>query len=296
MENMKELVSGSTKAAMKAVSAKSRDLWQVFPEQLRAIPGFNVRVRDDAYIRHIRNIADSIKAEGFDQTKPLAGYVAVEDGEQVIYYYDGHTRHEAVMLAISEGAEIERVPVVVAQPGTSMVDLTVALVKANNGKPLTAYETGVVCKRLSRFGWDSSDIAKRLNFSVQYVDNLLLLVSAPESIQRMVQSGELSAAQAVETLRSEGDRAVEVLEAAKVKANSEGKKRVTAKHMPGAAFRKVVKKQAETMASTIESVVDDPAFDALSDENKAKIKAIINALEEARKKAEEVDEQPEGAD
>ena len=94
------LVQGNTKAAMKAAGASSRDLWQVNFEMLRIIPGFNTRVKNAAYFAHVRNIADSIKAEGYYQDKPMAGFVAKEDGNDVIFVTDGHCRYDAVPAGI----------------------------------------------------------------------------------------------------------------------------------------------------------------------------------------------------
>lgn len=54
----------------------------------------------------------------------MAGFVAKEDGNDVIFVTDGHCRYDAVELAIAEGAELSRIPVVVAHQGTSMEDLT----------------------------------------------------------------------------------------------------------------------------------------------------------------------------
>lgn len=280
----KELVPGSIKSAMKSASAGSRDLWMVDPKKVKPIPGFNVRVRDDAYLEHIRRIADSIKVEGFYLDKPLSGYVANEEGEEVIYFYDGHSRHEAVLIAIQEGAEIHRIPVVITQAGTSMVDLTVALVKSNSGKPLTAYEIAEVMKRLSRFGWDVNQIAERLGYSTQYVDNLLLLAAAPKHIQDMVQDGRVAAGLAVEVIRGEGSNAVKALEEAASRASSEGKKRVTKRHIPGTTIKSVYKKHAEKMANAIENAVLDPAFDSLSPKTKELFLSISDMLDEARKK------------
>ena len=133
----KELTPGNVKAAMKESGAGSRDLWQVAPDKLRTMEGFNVRTRGDDHTAHIRSIADSIKANGYYQYQPLGGVVAVENGEQVIYIHAGHCRLEAALLAIAEGATLERLPVVVSPAGTSMEDLTVELVRGNSGKALT---------------------------------------------------------------------------------------------------------------------------------------------------------------
>ena len=108
---------GSIKSAMRDIGAGSRDLWQVNPNQLRTCEDFNVRVLNDQYRARVRYLADSIKANGFYQDQPLAGYVAKEDGADIIYITGGHRRLAGTLLAISEGAEIPKVPVVVSQSG-----------------------------------------------------------------------------------------------------------------------------------------------------------------------------------
>ena len=141
-----ELIQGKVKEAMKG--AASRDLWQVPIADLHVIDGFNVRADGVEHREHVAGVADSIIANGFYQNKPLAGYVALQGGKQVIYITDGHCRLEAAQEAIKRGAEIKALPVVVSPKGTSIEDLTVGLVTNNSGKPLSQYEIGLVCKRL----------------------------------------------------------------------------------------------------------------------------------------------------
>ena len=81
----RELTPGNTKAAMKAVGASSSDLRKVEPARLRVLEGFNARVKNEAYTARVRWIADSIKANGYYPDKPLTGFVALEDGVEVIY-------------------------------------------------------------------------------------------------------------------------------------------------------------------------------------------------------------------
>lgn len=140
----RELTPGNTKAAMRAVGASSSDLWKVEPGRLRVLEGFNARVKNEAYTARVRWIADSIKANGYYPDKPLTGFVALEDGVEVIYVTGGHRRHEGVLLAIEEGADVGTVPVVIKPRGTSMEDLMVDLVVGNEGDPLTTYEQAVV--------------------------------------------------------------------------------------------------------------------------------------------------------
>lgn len=272
----RELTPGNTKAAMKAVGAASSDLWKVAPDQLRTLDGFNARIKNDAYAARVRWIADSIKANGFYPDKPLTGFVALEDGEEVIYVTGGHRRHEGVLLAIEEGANVPTVPVVIKPRGTSMEDLTVDLVVGNEGEPLTTYEQAVVCKRLAGFGWESKEIARRLGYSTaQYVDGLLSLASAPLAVRRMVMESVISATVAIDAIKKHGDKAADVLLAAMVKSKTG---RVTAKHMPDADFKKACKKAAEPMYTALTKVQADPGFAGLSEEVRGILAELLQGL------------------
>lgn len=270
------LTAGNVKAAMKDAGAVSADLWQVAPGMLRVLEGFNARVKNDAYAARVRWIADSIKANGYYKDKPLTGFVAREDGADVIYITGGHRRHEAVALAISEGVEVPNVPVVIKPKGTCMEDLTVDLIVGNEGEPLTTYEQAVVCKRLAGFGWDSKEIARRVGYSTpQYVDGLLSLAAAPLPVRKMVAEAVVSATTAIDALKKHGDKATDVLLAAVVKA---GGGRVTAKAMPGADFKKAVKKAAPVFFDTLTKIQADPGFNGLAPELRDALVELLKGI------------------
>lgn len=274
-----ELHPGSIKSAMKLAEAGSRDLWQVPPAALHVLDNFNARIKDASYYAHIRWLADSMKLEGFYQHEPLAGYVAKVGDEQVIYIYEGHCRREAALLAISEGAEILNVPVVVSQAGLSMEDLTVALVRSNGGKPLSPYEVGVVCKRLVRFGLEVSVIASRLSLTEQHVNNLLSLMASPIDLRKMVIEGVVSATTAIEMLAKHGEKALERLQEAQARANAAGKTRVTGKHVaPDHAFKKAVKKSAVPMFQAITEIKADPGYQGLAPSVREKLEGLLAGL------------------
>lgn len=278
-----QLHPGSIKRAMKEAEAKSRDLWQVPIGKLKIIDNFNVRVKDAAYTAHVRSLANSMKSEGYYQHEALAGYVAVEDGEQAIYIYDGHCRLEAVALANSEGSEIQVVPVSVSQEGISMDDLVVVLVRGNSGKPLSPYEIGVVCKRLVRFGIEVPVIAHRLDLTEQYIKNLLGLMASPIELRKMVIEGVVSASTAIEMLNKHGGKALEKLLEAQSRANAAGKQRVTSKHVaPNHAFKKVVRKSAETMFTAITEITADPSYKELSPALREKLDALMATLNQGQ--------------
>lgn len=273
------LVAGSIKGAMKAVEAGSRDLWQIDPRKLRVIEGFNPRVDNDAYRAHIRSIADSITAEGYYQDEPMAGYVAVVDGETVVYIYAGHTRLKSTLLAISEGVEIPRVPVVVSQAGLSMEDMTVALIRGNDAKTLTFYESAVVCKRLVKYGFTVEEIARRTGITVPLVKNRLALMAAPLKLREMVANDDIAATFALEMLSKHGDKALEKVEELQGRAKEDGKTKVRkAQTAPSPRF-KFVQKSAPQLHTAVESVRRDPGFVHLSTEVQELLDGLLKQIE-----------------
>jgi ParB family transcriptional regulator, chromosome partitioning protein len=225
---------GSVEPAMKAAEAKTTKLYRVPIEAIKTIPGFNVRVDSPEYRAHRDAIGQSIEANGYDSTKPLAGYVAKDDdGNNVIYVTDGHTRLDAVQN-INDNPDSETsipvLPVLVHPADKSLTDLTVALHTSNSGRPLTPFELGVVVKRLLKEdGATKADIARRLSVTSRYLDDVLLLVNGPKEVRSAVLDGKLAATQAIKELRADPEKAVEKITKAVSAAKATGKKKVTAK-------------------------------------------------------------------
>lgn len=226
---LENITAGNVKQGMKDAGAGSSDLWNVPVSEVKVLAGFNVRTHNAAYAAHIADIGESILANGYYKDRPLSGYVAKEGDKQVIYVTDGHTRLQAIAYANERGAEITTVPVVTKPSGTSLEDLTVALVVSNSGKPLTPIEKGAVIKRLTGYGMDEAVIAKRLGVTTGYVKDLLLLMGAPKSIRKAVEDGVISAANAVAMMKKHGDGAAEAIEGAVEAAEEAGEAKVSKK-------------------------------------------------------------------
>lgn len=282
------LVPGSIKGAMKSAGAGSRDLWQVAIDSIEVIDGFNPRLDTPDYEAHIRTIADSIKSEGFYQDQPLAGYVKKVDGGNVICLISGHTRLRAVKIAVSEGAEITRVPMTVSQDGISMEDLAVALIRGNGGRALTYFESAVVCKRLISYGLPIEEIARRVGFTSQQVKHRLSLMAAPFKLREMVAKGNISASVAIEMITEHGEKALAKIEESMETAKEKGKTKVTKAHTPGAAFKKFVKKAAPVMHKTLEEIKSDPGYESLTENIKFKLEELLKEIGE-NKEQQDVD-------
>ena len=239
-----ELAAGSADKAAKEASATTSKLYRVPVEHIKTIPGFNVRVDSEDYIAHRDMLVASIRANGFDDTKPLSGYVAKEGEHNVIYVTDGHTRLDAVQTLnadpdTAEADEIKTLPVVVRSTAPTLEDLTVALHTNNSGRPLTPFELGVVVKRLMAMeGADKQRIANRLAVTPRYIDDVLLLADAPAKVRNHVLRGEFSSTAAIQELRRNPEQAADRISAAVAKAQASGKTRATAKDV-GVKMQKV---------------------------------------------------------
>lgn len=237
-----DFAPGNVKKATVGIS--SSDLWKWPVDKINVVDGFNVREKNAEYNQRVRAIATSILENGYMADKPLAGYITEQDGENIMVLIDGHTRYDAVKLAISEGAEIETLPVVTKPRGTSMEDLTVALYTSNTGEKLTPYELAKLCKRLLGFGLDEGQIAKRFGLTRAYVVDMLNLLAAPKKLRDMVTEGTVSATEATKAVKAHGSKAADVLDTA---VKESGKTRITSKDIKKSvnAVPATVKRAAE---------------------------------------------------
>lgn len=291
-----DFMRGPVKEAMKAVGGSSGDLWKVPIDAIQVMDGFNVRVKDESYHRHIRWIADSIKASGFHVDEPLGAFTVKEGNDTKIYVHAGHCRLEAAKLARAEGAEIETLPVVVVPREANLEDLTVALITTNGGKPLTPYETSIVVKRLAGYHWDAPKIAQKLGFSSTYVEALLQVSGYPLAIREMIQSGQLALSTAIEAVRLYGTNAPAKLHQAAQKAAIAGKKRITTQHIPGQKFSSFVKRSAPRLYAATQAVKNDPGYKSLAPETRQILDELITQLSEKEKALDAPSQAPDSAD
>jgi len=283
------LAAGKTADAVKSSGAATGKVYSVPVAAVKVIPGFNVRVDSPAYRDRISALASMIETNGYDETKPLAGYVAKEGDDNVIYVTDGHTRLAAVNDINARAGEdggptaIDKVPVIVRTTAPSMVELTLALHTANSGEPLSPFELGVVVKRLLKEdGADKAVIAKQLGVSGRYLDDVLLLVNSPKEVRTAVLEGQVSSTLAIGELRKAGDtpaKAVERITAAVDKAKAAGKTKATAKDV-GIKMQKVRNTVSIATGTTMKEIVKAVA---------AYVREAIQATGEGDEKSAAVD-------
>ena len=225
--------------------------------EIDVFPDLNVRVTGKAWHERVEELASDMLAHGFMATKPLTVFTVKEDrdddGKNVqqdaIFVADGHTRLAAIQAANAQGAKIESVPVIFLPSGTTPEMVTSDLIRNNSGEPLSPWEQSVVVARMAGFGKSEEEIAASINRTKRYVQDLLILATAPPPIRNAVLKGEIAAAVAVREIRASGaDKAAKKVAAAVDTAKASGKGKVTPSALKGEA-KKTGKGKAGKAAS-----------------------------------------------
>ncbi|WP_233451366.1 tyrosine-type recombinase/integrase [Paraburkholderia caribensis] len=259
------IVTGNTKAAIKAAGGGSSDLWTVPPDQIHYDPRDNVRPLDPT---RVRKVADSIKANGYDRKKPLGCFVRKVGGEDRIFVYEGQHRYHGALLAISEGTVIERLPLVIDEAkSVTRTNLIYAGIINNDGEKLTPLQLAEKIVELQALGEDNATICARLTITEQTIRDCLLLANAPAAVHKLVRDNAVASTLAIEEIRAHGgEKALERLQKGLVDAKAAGKTKVTKKHLgkpiAGIAQKKITEVQAKQLLQALQSVLHDPLFDA----------------------------------
>lgn len=229
-----DLIAGTVKNAVGG--AKSGDLWKVKRNLIRTHPKLQPREKTtQRYQDRVRHLADLIKANGYDRAFPLKVYAAREGDEDVLYVVQGHRRLEAVDLAVAEGKEIDTIPCVTTDRGTTMEELMFATVNGNEGDPLQPIEKARMVRELMGCNLELDHIARRMGYTLPYMKNLLAILETPRDVREMVQEGKVAAAVAVKAVKDHGKQAGAVLQAGLAVAKSKGREKVTPKHLRSTA-------------------------------------------------------------
>lgn len=219
--------------SIRDLSQGNRNIWNLDPHLILMKPGWNPRDEDDRLKAHIETITASIRAIGFDQSKPLTVYLS-GDGHYAIS--DGHCRLRAVLAAIEQGAEIATVPVVLEARGINEADRVAGILTRNSGLNLSPIEQGRVYKRLAGFGWDEKRIAATSGKPLASVRQIFDLMEAEPDTQAAVIAGEVSVTAVAGAVREHGpEKAKRVVAKAVAAAKANGKSKATTGNVRAAA-------------------------------------------------------------
>lgn len=240
---MTKFTPGSAKAALDAAGATVVGQIRMIPiDKLHTMPGFNARVTTSpSYQEHLQTLKRSIMSEGFYSTQPIAGIAGkLEDGSDVVFVTNGHTRLAAAKLAIEDGMELAGLPVILKDKSTTIQQLTVALKKENEGEKIPVLGLAAIVQRmLKEDGADKKTVADSLNISERYVEQLHQLLDKKNSyIVSVVKAEKITGTEAIRLLTANKDTAEEKIKKmiakaeaeAEAKGQSKEKARATKKH------------------------------------------------------------------
>jgi len=204
--------AGNAQAVKTQTGSKSIEFMMIPLDDIIATEGLNVRVHNEAYDDRIEALSVLITANGFLKQHPLPGMIVKEDGKDVVKITGGFTRLAAAKLARERGAILDSLPVVICAPGTSNLDIQLALILDNSGNQLPPWEKSVVVKRLIGGGLSEAKIADRLGVTVVWVKQLLTLHALPIGIQELVIANKVKATRAINVVKDVGpEKALTIL-------------------------------------------------------------------------------------
>jgi len=221
---------------------RSGEILFLDPHEVKIEAGFNVRHFNTPTMKQrIEDMARSLSENG--QREPVKVRLDKPTGD--IYLVSGETRLRGMLLAIKNGAEFKGLKAIIDDTKLSEADRIASLILDNDQKNLEPLEQAEVLARLSKMGFNHTEIAKKTGLSQPYVSSLLGLYAAPTEIKTFVQEGKVSATAATQVLKEHPEQAVSILADSIASAAFNGKGRATAQHI---AATKVKKKVGSTSA------------------------------------------------
>lgn len=229
-------------------------------EDLHEKPGFNWRDEGEDLEATIEELAQFIMAKGpNDQTNlknlpPVKIEPREEGGAWVV---EGHRRRRALLRAIevygAKPAEKDGQVWLYIKPFTGDEKAkNYEVFNSQSGSKLKPLEQAKGFKRLIELGDPPAEISRNTGCTRQWVDSMLILASAPESIKDMVRSGKVPADVASENIRRHGDEAEAFLIAEYEKAKAQGKTKVTRGTIKGKSLPRPV---IDDLTSNLKRVV-----------------------------------------
>lgn len=240
-------------------------------EDLHIEEGFNVRI-DDEYTRAGDEALFAHMSEG--------GYVprieVVPRDEGGVWVREGHRRTRCYQRMASEGVqEIEWIPI---QPFKGdQLDQIAHIVKSNDQLKLRFFEEAEVVKRLHAFNLTPDQIAAKIGRSRPHVDKLMLLAYADHAIKQLASSDTVSLDVIADTIRKEGGKAADSLQAAVKKLEGNGKKKVTRSQLQPPFKAKQGRRLAEIISSTEIIRKDDKISIEIPGDLESEIRELIDA-------------------
>lgn len=179
----------------------------------------------------IEMLAESIKNSGLKN--PIL--VKKEYGKDEYHLVHGHRRMRAINYLLEKGVEYPKVRATLVSKDYNQDNVLLDMLTLNDGKPLSAYEQGLVFVQLIDRGFKEKEIAEKVGRSITFVRNGIEMAKLPKHIQNEIADGSISGLTAVEITRTANDeneakeKVKEAIDTAQ-KENGGEKKKATARH------------------------------------------------------------------
>lgn len=267
------------------------DLFKIDPRIIKEEPGFNTRGMfcDDYWEREEVKEGIQVLANAYangEFVPPIV--VKVVDGE--VFTRDGHRRHRGMILAISQGADIEKVDVI--ENKGDEVDQTALIVTTNNGEPLSPVERAAVYARLQSYGLSDKKIADKVGKSAEHVRRTREMDMFPLNLKKLIQDKVVSATLAQKLFDEHGTDAVSIIikQAGEGEDSEKAPKKVTAKSV--AKKPRYTKKVVTHMSSSLRSLTADLDKALIDGDGKYRLTLDVDQMKELVALKEVLDEIP----
>jgi ParB family transcriptional regulator, chromosome partitioning protein len=266
-------MQGKFTAKKMAEDASNADIskkqhYQIDPRALKVEEGFNLRMPGPELDEHIEEMKAAHRAGAV--FPPVVFRVDAKTGDMILI--DGHCRRRMYVELIEEGVEIEKVDAI--QFDGNDADRVAFMLGSGNGKQYSTLEQGIGYLRLERFGWTRAAIIARSGRSSTHVDQALMLAKANSDLQGMVQSGAVSARQAIEMVREHGEQAGAVLAPLVAKARSQGKKKVKPSAIAGKKLPRPLLDRCASQVGELFTALDSDTREAIEDADDEEVIAL----------------------
>lgn len=189
--DLDELLENATEEQLQSVDkmmnpeinkTKRSDVLFIDPRIIEIEKGFNTRIE----YGDIDELKTSIIENGV--RVPMRGY---KNGD-VFVLTDGHRRFKAVNKALDEGIDIARVPFI-SEKKKSLEERIFDILLFNDGKTLTPLELGETYKKLLQYGYNFSEIAKKIGKTIKHVSDMVKVACSTKELKELIKDGDVSA-------------------------------------------------------------------------------------------------------
>lgn len=161
------------------------DLFKICPQDIVVETGFNSRIKFE-----LGELKESIKANGVLNPISVIPFTD-EDGKEKYRLIDGERRFRAVMEAISEGADIARVPAIFLSKSCTQEELLIQQIARNEGEQFDEYEKAIAIRKIMDVGnYTVQEVLKKLGWQ-PWKSVYLAHLERDERVQALMREGKI---------------------------------------------------------------------------------------------------------